>query len=68
MPDDDHSLLGRIDERVKSLQKSMVELKEELEKYVLHIRFRPVEAGFYGLAAIILSSVIAAIVALVIRK
>ena len=68
MSEDDLVTLGRIDERIKALQTKLGEVKAELDKYVLHIRFRPVEMGFYGLVSIICAAVVAAMVALVIHK
>ena len=53
---DDEHLLARIDERVKHIERV-------LEDFVRMHRFRPIEVGFYGLAALMLGALITAIVA-----
>lgn len=72
---EDHAMLQRIDERTQNFIMQVAELKStvhslrvELDKYVLHVRFSPIERGFYGLAFIIVAAVVSAMVALVVRK
>ena len=66
--DDERSLLARLDERVKSMQAELHSLTSKFEQYVTHIEFGPVKLIAFGLAGLILSAVIAAIVASVIHK
>jgi len=66
--DDEHSMLARLDERVKSMQGELHTLTAKFEHYVTHIEFGPVKMIAFGLAGLILSAVIAAIVASVIHK
>jgi len=68
MGDEEHSLLARLDERVKSMQIELHNLTSKFEQYVTHIEFGPVKLIAFGLAGLILSAVIAAIVASVIHK
>lgn len=57
---DEHQMLARIDERVKHLER----LVEEL---VTRIEFAPIKALVFGTAFLMLSAVITAIVASVIK-
>lgn len=66
--DDEHSMLARLDERVKSMQVELHALTSKFEQYVTHIEFGPVKLIAFGLAGLILSAVIAAVVASVIHK
>jgi hypothetical protein len=53
--EDRHELLARIDERVKHIENM-------LDDFVRMHRFRPIELGFYGLAALMLGALLTAIV------
>ena len=66
--DDEHSMLARLDERIQSMQKDLHILSSRFEQYVTHVEFTPVKLIAFGLAALILSSVIAAVVASVLHK
>jgi hypothetical protein len=66
--DDEHTTLGRIDERVKSLHATLSRIEDDMEKFVELVRFLPVERLVYGLVAIILAAVVAAMIALVLRR
>ena len=68
MDDDQHSMLARLDERVKSMQTELHSLTAKFEQYVTHIEFGPVKLIAFGLAGLILSAVIAAVVASVIHR
>lgn len=58
---DDRDLLARLDERVKHIEQMVQQL-------VTRVEFVPVKMIAFGLAALILCSVIAAIVASVLQK
>jgi hypothetical protein len=60
MQDDDH-LLARVDERVKHIE-------QLIEDFVRRAEFQPVRLLTYGLAGLILSSVVAAIVSQVVMS
>ena len=66
--DEEHSLLARLDERVKAMQIELHAMTVKFEQYVTHIEFGPVKLIAFGLAGLILSAVIAAIVASVIHR
>lgn len=57
---EDENLLARIDERVKSMQ-------EELHRFVTRHEFQPVKLITYGLAGLVLSTVLATVIARVIH-
>lgn len=59
--DDEHSMLARLDERVKHVE-AMV------QSLVTRVEFAPVRMIAFGLAGLILSAVIAAIVASVLQR
>lgn len=55
-------LLARLDERTHMTQKTLVELREDLRSsYVRKESFRPVRALVYGMTALMLASVLTAI-------
>lgn len=64
----DQELLARIDERVQSMQRELHTLTKKFAEYVTHVEFTPVKMIAFGLAGLILCSVIAAIVATVLHK
>ena len=66
--DDEHTMLARLDERVKGIQSDLHLLTGKFNEYVTHVEFTPVKMIAFGLAALILSAVIAAIVASVIHR
>ena len=66
--DDEHSMLARLDERVKGIQYDLHSLTGKFNDYVTHVEFTPVKMIAFGLAALILSAVIAALVASVIHR
>ena len=66
--DDERSLLARLDERVKSMQVELHSLTAKFEQYVSHVEFGPVKLIAFGLAGLILSAVIAAVVASVLHR
>ena len=66
--ENDASLLARLDERVKAMQVELHTLTSKFEHYVTHIEFGPVKLIAFGLAGLILSAVIAAVVASVVHK
>ena len=68
MGDEDHSLLARLDERVKSMQVELHTLSARFQDYVTHVEFKIVRALVFGTVALILSAVVAAIVASVMHK
>ena len=59
--DDEHSMLARLDERVKHIE-AMV------QTLVSRVEFLPVKAIAFGLAGLALCSVLAAIIASVIHR
>jgi translation elongation factor EF-1beta len=61
MPNDHESLLARLDERVKHIETMVHTL-------VTRVEFTPVKAIAFGLAGLILCSVLAAVVATVLHK
>jgi len=67
MKEEDENLLVRLDERLQAVQKELHTLKERFDKYVLHVEFKPVQMIAFGMAALVLCSVLAAIVASVIK-
>jgi hypothetical protein len=66
--DDQHAMLARLEERTQSIQRELHMLTGKFNEYVLHIEFAPVRWLVFGLAGLILSAVIAAVVATVIHK
>lgn len=60
-------LLARLDERLQSVQKELHSLKLKFDKYVLHVEFKPVQMIAFGMAALVLCSVLAALVASIIK-
>jgi hypothetical protein len=66
--ENEHSMLARLDERVQSMQKDLHVLTGKFNEYVTHIEFTPVKMIAFGLAALILCSVLAAVVATVLHK
>ena len=68
MDQDEHVTLGRIDERVRSLHASINRIEVALERYVLLVRYITVERLVFGLAGVILLSVVVGMIALVVRK
>lgn len=66
---DQHSreMLGRMDERIKSLRSSIERIEAALVKYVTRVEFWPVKAIAYGLAGLVLTAVVAALLAKVMK-
>lgn len=63
----DDILLHVLDERLKSIQKDVHDMKTSMGNYVTQHEFRPVMLLVYGFAATALAAVIAALVALVLK-
>jgi len=58
-----------VQEKITRLERDLEKIIAELEsRYVLIIRFIPIERGFYWLVSLIVGAVILAIVGLVLRK
>ena len=66
--EEEHSLLARLDERVKSMQIELHTLSNRFQDYVTHVEFKVVRMLVFGGVALILSAVVAAIVASVMHK
>ena len=73
-----HITLGRIDERLKAIKESqetdkvalegdIIDLKKTLKEYVSKVEFWPYKAIVIGLATLILSAVVAAMIAKVVH-
>jgi hypothetical protein len=60
-------LLARLDERVKAMQSELHNMHETLEIYVTRHEFWPVKVIALGLAGLILSAVVAAVIARVVN-
>lgn len=59
-------LLYRLDERTKSMQHQLVELKSLLEKqYVTKEELKPIRIVFYGMLGLVLLSVVVAMLKMV---
>lgn len=67
MDEDDKDLLVRVDERLKSVQEEVHNVRTRFDNYVLHVEFKPVQLITFGMAALILCTVLAAIVASVVH-
>ena len=69
--DDEHSLLARLDERMKHLegtvQAEMSALRSKFAEYVRLERYRTIEFLVFGVAGLILSGVFAAVIATVLK-
>ena len=65
MTGDEKTMLARIDERMLSMQVTIVRLEKE---FVSLTRYLPVERLVYGLVTIALAAVATAMITLVIRK
>lgn len=63
---DTHELLTRLDERVEAMRSEVHQVKGVLEKYVTRVEFWPVKVIVFGMAGLVLSSVLATVIALVI--
>ena len=57
---DDEHLLARVDERVRHIEKM-------IEDFVRRQEFRPIQLAVFGMIGLLLSAIIAAIVAQVIK-
>ena len=55
-------LVSRLDERMKGVQAELKGLREALDKYVTQVEFSPIRLLVFGMAGLLLSSVIAAII------
>jgi len=65
MDDDEHVTLGRIDERVKAIQRTLDRVEDECVKL---IRYLPVERLVFGLVGVVLLAVVTGMLALVLSK
>jgi len=68
MGDEEHSLLARLDERVKAMQRELHDMNLKFIEYVTHVEFKVVRLLVFGTVALILSAVVAAIVASVLHR
>jgi len=68
MDEDEHSMLARLDERLKAMQVDMQVLAQKFTEYVRLERYRTTEMLVFGVVALILSGVFAAILAGVIHR
>ena len=68
MDENEHSMLARLDERVQSVQRELHTLTGKFNEYVTHTEFTPVRLLVYGLAGLLLSSVVAAVIATVLHR
>lgn len=66
--DDEHSMLARLDERLQTVQRELHSLNERFTLYVTHVEFKVVRMLVFGGVALVLSAVVAAIVASVLHK
>ena len=63
------SLLARIDERTIATSNAVLEIKSKMEThYVTQNEFRPVKSIVYGLVGLILTSVVIALIAMVVVR
>lgn len=58
--DDEHVLLARIDERLRHIERM-------IDDFVTRIEFAPIKALVFGLAGLMLSAVVAALVSTVVK-
>lgn len=58
---------ARVEDRIKHVEKNTDDIKELFEKCVTQIEFKPVKAYYLGQAGLILTAVIVAVVALVVK-
>ena len=68
MDEDEHSLLARLDERMKAMQDDIQVLTKRFTEYVRMERYRTIELLVFGVVALILSGVFAAILAGVVHR
>lgn len=61
-------LLVRLDERTSRMKEELERVEDTLKEYVTRIEFWPVKIMVFGLAGLILSAVIAALIAGVLRR
>lgn len=57
---DEHQMLARIDERLKHIERL-------IDEFVTRIEFAPIKALVFGLAGLMLSAVVAALVSTVVK-
>ena len=68
MNDDQDVTLGEIGRSVKRIESSMEELRRELrDDYITRNEFQPVKTLVYGLVGLVLTAVVVALVALVVK-
>ena len=66
---DDDASVAVLADRMRRLDRDVQKLSAELDsKYVLVIRFVPIERGFYWLTGSIVGAVILAVLALVLKR
>ena len=68
MDENEHSMLARLDERVQTVQRELHAMNLKFIEYVTHVEFKVVRMLVFGTVALILSAVVAAIVASVLHK
>jgi len=68
MSDDEHSMLARLDERIKGIQDDVDVIAKKFAEYVRLERYRTIELLVFGVVGLILSGVFAAIIATVVHR
>ena len=66
---EDLSMLGRIDERTKNIDKELQEVKHRLDyNFVTRDEFAPIKALVYGMVAIVMTSVVGGLLVLLFTR
>lgn len=65
---DDDRLLVRLDERTKGIQEQIAALDKKFSAYVTQHEFSPIQKIVYGLAGLILTAFVSALIALVVTR
>jgi hypothetical protein len=68
MSEDEHSMLARLDERIKGIKDDMDVIARKFTEYVRLERYRTIELLVFGVVGLILSGVFAAIIATVVHR
>lgn len=67
MNGDEHTMLARIDERTKNIEREVSDIKKKFMDYTLLARFSPVEKLVYGLVALVMAGLVGAILSQVLK-
>lgn len=65
---DDGSLLVRLDERTREIKEQLKTLNKKFDEYVTQHEFSPVQKIVYGLAGLVLTAFVSALIALVVTR